>query len=187
MKKTQQFAAFTCLALLSSSVMAHPGHETGSFSAGLTHPVTGFDHLIMLVAFGILVACVQTSAVRKMGLVLSALASLLIGLAAGQAFGGFNGVELAIGASLFVVSGAIWQAFHASKDMLRLALTLCVGLVFFHGYAHGVEAQGAISSFAAGMTVSAAALMVLGLQFGRALSSPWLSVGVASVSALVIL
>ncbi|AIW15691.1 HupE/UreJ family protein [Vibrio tubiashii] len=187
MKKTQQFAAFTCLALLSSSVMAHPGHETGSFSAGLTHPVTGFDHLIMLVAFGILVACVQTSAVRKMGLVLSALASLLIGLAAGQVFGGFNGVELAIGASLFVVSGAIWQAFHASKDMLRLALTLCVGLVFFHGYAHGVEAQGAISSFAAGMTVSAAALMVLGLQFGRALSSPWLSVGVASVSALVIL
>ena len=187
MKKTQQFAAFTCLALLSSSVMAHPGHETGSFSAGLTHPVTGVDHLVMLVAFGILVACVQTSAVRKMGLVLSALASLLVGLAAGQVFGGFNGVELAIGASLFVVSGAIWQAFHASKDMLRLALTLCVGLVFFHGYAHGVEAQGAISSFAAGMTVSAAALMVLGLQFGRALSSPWLSVGVASVSALVIL
>lgn len=187
MKKTQQFAAFTCLALLSSSVMAHPGHETGSFSAGLTHPVTGFDHLVMLVAFGILVACVQTSAVRKVGLVLSALASLLVGLAAGQVFGGFNGVELAIGASLFVVSGAIWQAFHASKDMLRLALTLSVGLVFFHGYAHGVEAQGAISSFAAGMTVSAAALMVLGLQFGRALSSPWLSVGVASVSALVIL
>ncbi|MEX0334188.1 HupE/UreJ family protein [Vibrio tubiashii] len=187
MKKTQQFAAFTSLALLSSSVLAHPGHETGSFSAGLTHPVTGFDHLVMLVAFGILVACVQTSAVRKVGLVLSALASLLVGLAAGQVFGGFNGVELAIGASLFVVSGAIWQAFHASKDMLRLALTLCVGLVFFHGYAHGVEAQGAISSFAAGMTVSAAALMVLGLQFGRALSSPWLSVGVASVSALVIL
>ncbi len=187
MKKTQQFAAFTCLALLSSSVMAHPGHETGSFSAGLTHPVTGFDHLVMLVAFGILVACVQTSAMRKVGLVVSALASLLVGLAAGQVFGGFNGVELAIGASLFVVSGAIWQAFHASKDMLRLALTLCVGLVFFHGYAHGVEAQGAISSFAAGMTVSAAALMVLGLQFGRALSSPWLSVSVASVSALVIL
>lgn len=187
MKKTQQFAAFTCLALLSSSVMAHPGHETGSFSAGLTHPVTGFDHLVMLVAFGILVACVQTSAARKIGLVLSALASLLVGLAAGQVFGGFNGVELAIGASLFVVSGAIWQAFHASKDMLRLAMTLCVGLVFFHGYAHGIEAQGAISSFAAGMTVSAAALMVLGLQFGRALSSPWLSVGVASVSALVIL
>lgn len=187
MKKTQQFAAFTFLALLSSSAMAHPGHETGSFSAGLTHPVTGFDHLVMLVAFGILVACVQTSAVRKVGLVLSALASLLVGLAAGQLFGGFNGVELAIGASLFVVSGAIWQAFHASKDMLRLALTLCVGLVFFHGYAHGVEAQGAISSFAAGMTVSAAALMVLGLQFGRALSSPWLSVGVASVSALVIM
>ncbi|MDC5805351.1 HupE/UreJ family protein [Vibrio europaeus] len=187
MKKTQQFAAFTCLALLSSSVMAHPVHETGSFSAGLTHPVTGFDHLVMLVAFGILVACVQTSVARKAGLVFSALASLLVGLAAGQVFGGFNGVELAIGASLFVVSGAIWQAFHASKDMLRFALTLCVGLVFFHGYAHGVEAQGAISSFAVGMTVSAAALMVLGLQFGRALSSPWLSVGVASVSALVIL
>jgi urease accessory protein len=187
MKKTPQFAVFTSLALLSSSAIAHPGHETESFSAGLTHPVTGFDHLVMLVAFGILVACVQTTAVRKVGLIFSALASLLVGLAAGQMFGIFNGVELAIGASLFVVSGAIWQAFHASKDMLRLALTLCVGLVFFHGYAHGVEAQGAISSFATGMTISAAALMVLGLQFGRALSSPWLSVGVASVSALVIM
>jgi urease accessory protein len=66
-------------------------------------------------------------------------------------------------------------------------VTLCVGLVFFHGYAHGVEAQGAISTFAAGMTLSAAALMMLGVQFGRALSSPWLSVGVASVSALVLI
>ncbi|KJY81913.1 urease accessory protein UreJ [Vibrio galatheae] len=188
MKKTfTSLAALSSLALLSSPALAHTGHETASFSAGLTHPVTGFDHLIMLVAFGILVACVQTSTVRKTGLVISALVSMLVGLAAGQWFGGFNGVELAIGSSLFVVSGAIWQAFHASKDMLRLALTLCVGLVFFHGYAHGVEAQGAISAFAAGMMLGATALMVLGLQFGRSLSSPWLSVGVASVSALVIM
>lgn len=188
MKKSlfSSFAA-TSLTFASLPAFAHPGHETSSFSAGLTHPVTGFDHLIMLIAFGILIACLNTSFKRKAALMGSALVSLLAGLAAGQLFGVFNGVELAIGASLFVVSGAIWQAFHASKDMMRLAVTLCVGLVFFHGYAHGVEAQGAISTFAAGMTLSAAALMMLGVQFGRALSSPWLSVGVASVSALVLI
>lgn len=93
-------------------------------------------------------------------------------------------MELAIGASLFVVSGAIWQAFHASENVMRLAVTLCIGLIFFHGYAHGVEAQGAVSAFAAGMVTSASALILLGMQFGRAMFSPWLAAGVAGVSAL---
>ncbi|MEH0740459.1 HupE/UreJ family protein [Vibrio cholerae] len=177
------FAATT----MASPVFAHPGHEGGSFSAGLTHPVTGLDHLVMLIAFGMLTACLSVSWRGKATLMLAALATLLLGLSAGKVFGGFGGVELAIGASLFVVSGAIWQSFNRSKPLLNLAVGLSVGLMFFHGYAHGVESTGSVLPFASGMLTAAAGLMVLGLQFGRALSSPWLSVGVASASALILL
>ncbi|WP_099608123.1 HupE/UreJ family protein [Vibrio coralliilyticus] len=185
MKKT--FTSVLPLLLISTSVLAHPGHDSHSFSSGLTHPVTGFDHLIMLVAFGILIACLRTSVKRQIGLVAAALMSLVAGLAAGQVMGGFSAMELAIGASLFVVSGAIWQAFHASENVMRLAVTLCIGLIFFHGYAHGVEAQGVVSAFAAGMVASASALILLGMQFGRAMFSPWLAAGVSGVSALVLI
>ncbi|GAA5644488.1 MULTISPECIES: HupE/UreJ family protein [Vibrio] len=178
--------ALGTLLLSTTPAWAHPGHETASFSSGLTHPVTGFDHLIMLIAFGILVACLNVSVKRQVLLIGAALLSMASGLLAGKWFGFISGVELAIAASLFVVSGAIWQAFSASQNTLRLAVSLCVGLIFFHGYAHGVEAQGAVSHFGLGMLLSACALMVLGIQFGRAFRSPWLSLGVVSVSALVV-
>ncbi|MGB1280659.1 MAG: HupE/UreJ family protein, partial [Vibrio cyclitrophicus] len=62
-----------------------------------------------------------------------------------------------------------------------------IGMLFFHGYAHGVEAASNLTQFAAGMGISALALMVIGTLVGRAVYSKWLSVGVASASALLIL
>ena len=181
------FAPATLLALSSSPAWAHPGHETASFLSGLLHPITGIDHLIMLLAFGILVGCLSYSKMRKAGLVAGALFSLVAGLAAGQVFGYVPGVEPAILASLFVVSYAIWQVFSATQNILKLAIGLCIGLVFVHGYAHGVEASGQIGAFSVGMLASAAVLMTAGSLAGRLLSSRWLSVGVASASVLFLM
>ena len=121
---------------------AHPGHDSTAFTSGLTHPFTGLDHLIMLFAFGLLVGCLSTSQSRKLGLIALSLLTLLGGLVAGQWFGVMNGVEEAIVASLFVVSIAISLAFSQSQNVLKLAVVSCVAMMFFHGYAHGVEASG---------------------------------------------
>lgn len=45
------------LTLLPTLAMAHTGVEThSSFMTGLLHPLTGWDHLVALVLFGIFLA-----------------------------------------------------------------------------------------------------------------------------------
>lgn len=89
-----------------------------------------------------------------------------------------NGVEEAIVASLFVVSIAISLAFSQSQNVLKLAVASCVAMMFFHGYAHGVEASGNTSLFAAGMAVGAVILMFAGKSsalLSHHVGCPWAS------------
>lgn len=169
------------------AAMAHPGHESTAFSSGLLHPVTGLDHLIMLVAFGLLLGCLNLSLKGKASLIGGALVMLVVGVMSGHQFGLVSGVELAIVSSLFVVSAALWQAFSASQTVIKAALALCIGLVFFHGYAHGVEAQGTVTQFTLGMGISATVLMSLGAIVGQLVASRWLAVGVAVASSALLL
>ncbi|MDR9829553.1 HupE/UreJ family protein [Vibrio sp. FNV 38] len=182
-----KFAALLALTVTPSLALAHPGHEHHSFSAGITHPVTGFDHLIMLLAFGLLVGCVAAGNSKKVALITGGIASLICGLFAGQVFGFSTLVEPAIIASLFVVSISLWHAFSPSTTRVNTAIAASVGMLFFHGYAHGVEAAGNVSLFAAGMLISAALLMVAGSVTGYFVRSKWMSVGVASASALLLM
>jgi hydrogenase/urease accessory protein HupE len=47
----------TLLTLLPLAAQAHPGHELhASFAAGLMHPLTGLDHLAVLLCLGVLAA-----------------------------------------------------------------------------------------------------------------------------------
>jgi urease accessory protein len=49
--------AVTAVSLLPAVALAHPGHgETSGFAAGALHPLGGLDHLIALVAVGVLAA-----------------------------------------------------------------------------------------------------------------------------------
>ncbi|MGL6314545.1 HupE/UreJ family protein [Vibrio sp. WXL103] len=182
-----KFTAALALLATPSLALAHPGHDHHSFSAGLLHPVTGVDHLIMLVAFGLLVACVALTRTKALKLAGAGIASLMVGLFAGQALGFAAMVEPAIIASLFVVSLCLWQAFSPSTARVNVASGAAVAMLFFHGYAHGVEATGSVSLFAMGMLLSAAALMAAGNMVGQMLRSKWLSLGVASASAVLLL
>ncbi|MCL9776840.1 HupE/UreJ family protein [Vibrio methylphosphonaticus] len=187
MKSTFVKISAAAFSLFPVVALAHPGHDSMAFTSGLTHPITGIDHLIMLVAFGLLVGCLTITKKQKLGLLASALITLMVGLLAGSVFGLASGVELAIVASLFVVSLAIWQVFGASQRMVKLAVGFCIGMMFFHGYAHGVEAQGTLGQFSLGMAIGASALMVIGTQLGQALASRWMSVGVAAASSLFLM
>lgn len=52
MKKT--FAVF--LLMLALPAFAHPGHDSNPLQDGLLHPLTGLDHLLMLLGTGALAA-----------------------------------------------------------------------------------------------------------------------------------
>lgn len=192
-KTTAGLCTFTIASLTSTLALAHPGHrahsvyESHSFMSGLTHPVTGMDHLIMLIAFGLLIGALSLSTKIKAALIGGGLASLVVGLIAGQALGFSVIVEPAIIASLFVVSLCLWHVFSPSTKRVNSVLVASIAMLFFHGYAHGVEAASNLTQFATGMSISAMALMVIGTFVGCAVYSKWLSIGVASASALLIL
>ncbi|CAH6800243.1 HupE-UreJ family metal transporter [Vibrio chagasii] len=170
-------------------VFAHPGHDHGShsFLSGLTHPVTGVDHLIMLVAFGMLIGVLSYSNKVKSALVGGGLVSLMVGLLVGKVLGFSVVVEPAIIASLFAVSLCLWHVFSPSTTKVNTVLAVSIGFLFFHGYAHGVEAASGLAQFAAGMGITAFGLIVAGYFAGKALYSKWASVGVASLSALFLM
>src|SRR5262250_1896310 len=44
------------LTLAPTSALAHPGHAGASLISGFTHPLGGFDHIIAMVAVGVLAA-----------------------------------------------------------------------------------------------------------------------------------
>ncbi|MGF1847149.1 HupE/UreJ family protein [Vibrio lentus] len=193
-KTAAGLCTFTIASLTTSTLaFAHPGHgshsvhESHSFMSGLTHPVTGMDHLIMLIAFGLLIGALSFSTKTKAALIGGGLVSLVVGLIAGQASGFSVIVEPAIIASLFVVSLCLWHVFSPSTKRVNSVLVASIGMLFFHGYAHGVEAASNLTQFAAGMSITALVLMIIGTFVGRAVYSKWMSVGVASASALLLL
>ncbi|MEF1290764.1 HupE/UreJ family protein [Vibrio sp. M260118] len=184
-----KFAALLLTALAPVSAFAHTGHshESHSFMSGLSHPVTGFDHLIMLVAFGMLLGAIPFSKAKKGATIAVALVSLLSGLLIGQALGFATLVEPLIIASLFVVSLALWQVYSPTTQRINVAVSSSIALLFFHGYAHGVEAAANLTQFGLGMMLSATGLIVFGALVSRAFYSKWFSVAVASLSTLFLL
>ncbi len=126
---------------LGSSMIAHAhGVQGGGLINGLMHPVFGADHLLAMVAVGVL--------------------SVQMG---GRAF---FAVEIGIALSVLVLGVAI--AFD--KKMPVIWSMLCVGFfAFFHGYAHGAEmpnlAQPAL--YALGFIVATAFLHIVGIAIGE--------------------
>ncbi|MBD1573405.1 hypothetical protein HC725_08970 [Vibrio sp. S17_S38] len=187
MKTTRLLTLSTLLS--APAAFAHPGHMAhSSIADGMLHPLTGFDHLTMLLGLGILISRTtvnNTSIKGKLSLFAAALMSLAIGLIVGSAVGAVNGVELMIAASIFVVALGIWNAFTSRESLTKFLVTASIGLVFFHGFAHGVEATGTLSGFGVGMLISAAAIMCVGERLshfvaGSSLANKWLSAGIAA-------
>ena len=55
MNKSRMTTAIA-LMLLTTPAFAHPGHMEHGLSSGLLHPMTGLDHLMMLLTSGFLAA-----------------------------------------------------------------------------------------------------------------------------------
>lgn len=137
--------------------LAHPGHDAGTgFAAGALHPWAGFDHLLALVAIGLLAARMGGHA--RLAIPLAFLATLAASASCGLAGMEFAFTEFGIGASIVLTTLLVLTP----PRRLPSAMTALTALfAVFHGQAHGAEAASGISPalFIAGLITSSAVVI----------------------------
>jgi urease accessory protein len=125
------------LALLApTTAFAHTGHgETSSLFAGLQHPVSGLDHVTVMLAVGLLAALKGGRALWFWPL--SFIGVMIVGAALGMMQASLPLVEPAILASAVVLG--LLVAFAINLPIWLGALVIGASALF-HGHAHGLEA-----------------------------------------------
>lgn len=173
MNKSQITTAIA-LMLLATPAFAHTGHMEHGLSSGLLHPMTGLDHLMMLVSSGFLAALTG----RHLSLPLLTLLAMVVGTAAGVLLGGNNLVEPLVLASLWFAGALIF-----APNRLSVLSWMMPCFALFHGWVHGVEAPvGQVALFTAGAVVSSLVLLAVGYAVGsKATHVAWLKKGWAAV------
>ena len=158
------------LALLPTAAFAHPGHDTSGMLAGLLHPLMGWDHLLAMVAVGMLAVMGRSKPAWQ--LPLAFVGFMLIGALLGINGVAIAAVETGILLSLVVLGGllAVGRAGYLS------VMTLCCALFgMLHGNAHGIElpANSAASSYISGFIVATIFLHAVGYLLASKCAAQW--------------
>jgi urease accessory protein len=156
-------AAVAALVLSSSLAYAHPGGPAHDIVHGFLHPIGGLDHMLAMIAVGLLAAQLGG---RALWLIPSAFV-LTMAIAATFGVSGLvvPKVELGIAASVLVLGVAVALPFGMPVSLA----TLIVGaFAVFHGVAHGAEMPTTISGlgYGIGFVAATAALHSLGIAAG---------------------
>lgn len=164
MRLMSKTALVSLLTLFPALAMAHPGHDGGAhhamgFAEGFLHPLTGADHLIVMLLVGVWSA--MNTRQWWMAPVAFALL-LLIGALAGMAGVTPGGTELIVAASLLGLGAMV--AFQMKLPEVTGALVIGA-FAIFHGLAHGAELSHSMSALS-GMVLATAGLHLAGLGLG---------------------
>lgn len=180
--------------LAAAPLGAHTGGGADSLTAGLGHPVGGPDHLLAMVAVGML-AVVGARLDRRFlwAAPLVFLAAMTTGGTGGLVGVASAPLELVIVGSVLALGAAIVVASRSGASRRApLVLGAAVGLLAIaglaHGHAHGVEAAAGTdaATYVAGFVVATLALHAIGgLVAGLVRSRPALvtSLGIATIGA----
>ncbi len=153
--------------LTQAPALAHPGHGSIGLGTGLLHPISGPDHLLAMLAVGIVAAMAGT---RRIAILTPI--GFLIGMVLGGALAMSSvvvpGTELAISVSVLAL-GAMCMAGIRRDTLLLPAAAIAFG--FAHGQAHGAELPASVSPamFVIGFLVTTAVLHLAGGLGGLAL------------------
>ena len=156
-----------------AAALAHPGHDgAGGLVNGFFHPVTGIDHVLAMIAVGVLAAQYGGRALWLVPM------SFLVAMAAAGAVG-MAGIPVQIveaGIGLSVVVLGLMIAFQIKPPTL-VAMMVVGFFALVHGYAHGSEMPNGPAglSFAAGFLFSTALLLSAGVGLGLLLQRRTLS------------
>ncbi len=178
---------------LASALAAHPAAAVevgagGGLLAGAMHPVMGFDHMLAMVAVGLL--SVQLGGRAVWTAPAAFVVFLVIGGALGLAGIPLVQVEGAIALSVLALGLAI--AARARLPML-VAMAMVGFFAIFHGHAHGAEIPRLAepAAYVAGFALASAALHLTGVAIGllgrRTQLRALLGAGVAGVGLHMVL
>ena len=153
---------------LAEAHVAHGGHN--GLLVGLMHPLSGWDHVLAMVAVGIWAAQLGTPAVRALPFAFPLL----------MAVGGFiglrgiplPGIESGIALSAVVLGAAVLLRYRAP---LKLAVPIVAFFGLLHGHAHGAELPPGQDAFvfSLGFIVGTGLLHATGIAFGLGCRRRW--------------
>ena len=159
------FPSVMILTLLAASpALAHTGHgSTSGLLAGFGHPIGGLDHILAMVAVGILAA--QQGEKSLWLLPTSFVAMMILGGVAGMLSLPLPFVELGIVGSIVLLGVAIAVGRHLPAAAAAAAVGI---LAVFHGHAHGSEMPAGMSGaeYGVGFALATAILHGVGIVFG---------------------
>ena len=150
--------------LTAGPVWAHTGVGiTGGFFSGFLHPITGWDHVVAMVAVGLWGAFLGRPAIWILPVVFPLV----------MAFGGALGIlgvplpQVETGIALSAVVLGLVVAL-AARPPLWIAAVIVGIFAIFHGHAHGTELPGAANPFAyaLGFVIATGLLHISGIVFG---------------------
>jgi len=177
-------AACSVVLASASTTFAHAGHGQESFAAGLTHPVLGLDHLLAMLAVGLLASRIGGRPMWVLPAVFVGM--MLVGGLVGLARSGQGATVMEWGAAMSVVvlGLAIAMPKLSTSWTVRRTMVAAVMVGAFagcHGFAHATEIGGASAwGYFPGMLLMTAGLHVAGLAGGLMLQR---GVGTWSVRA----
>jgi urease accessory protein len=147
------------VALAPMTALAHPGHDGigAGLMAGLMHPLSGLDHVLMILAVSAWAAQLQPAG----RLTVAACLGLFVAigaLAPAATMVAGRGLEAAIaltviGAGLLLAVGRRWPVWVTASVVALFALV--------HGLAHGAEGPATSNSYVPGLVVATAGLALL--------------------------
>jgi urease accessory protein len=163
MDRTALRIAAASLAFAPAVAFAHPGHDGASLASGFLHPLGGVDHIIAMVAVGLLAARLGGRAVWLVPA--SFVATMGVAGLAGMMGAGLPYVETGIALSVVVLAAV---AVLGTAMPVAVAMGLVAFFAVFHGYAHGAEMPETMSGLAygAGFVAATALLHGVGIALG---------------------
>jgi urease accessory protein len=162
----------TCLAagvvavlVVATPAAAHTGRGPGGVLDGVLHPITGPDHLMAMLAVGV-VAAIAAPRGRVWLAPAAFVGGMIAGGIAGIAGAPLPGAEHLIMASVFALGIAIAGAAAGGGGDWLLAALIVAGVA--HGHAHGAEAPDAANPFAyvTGFVAATTSLHLVGVGVG---------------------
>jgi urease accessory protein len=161
---TRQACVLVLCALLANVAMAHnPSGVAGGFASGFLHPLTGWDHIMAMVAVGIWGALLGGAAIWVLPVAFPLV--MAMGGAMGVVGVPLGGVEAGIAVSALLLGFVIATR---ARPPLWIAASLVSAFAICHGYAHGVELPHAADpvAYGAGFVLATGLLHVCGITLG---------------------
>lgn len=186
--KHSQIVALTVLCLFAGPASAHTGnHLVTGFTSGLTHPLSGLDHLLAMIAIGL---WAQQQGGRALWAVPAAFVGAMV-LGGGLAWAGWSLplTESGIAASVLVLGLLVATQ---RQWTLTAGMAVAAGFALFHGYAHELEMLQATSPalYALGFVLVTVCLHGVGIAGGllgrRAMQLAGIGIAATGTALLVL-